>query len=102
MIDAEKTRRELMRWVILLSLHHGSPNFVYEELILSTVQGVISDATSLELRRHLDYLADRGLVDLTKEPSGHWHADLTRDGTDVVEYTVNCDPGIARPTKYWK
>ena len=22
-------------------------------------------------------------------------------GTDVAEYTVECDPGIARPQKYW-
>jgi hypothetical protein len=27
---------------------------------------------------------------------------LTRIGIDVVEYTVECDPGIARPKKYWK
>ena len=27
-------------------------------------------------------------------------ADLTRHGVDVAEYTVDCEPGIARPAKY--
>ena len=38
---------------------------------------------------------------LNKEPSGRWFAELNRHGTDVAEYTVECDPGIARPQKYW-
>ena len=33
--------------------------------------------------------------------AGRWFADLTRFGTDVAEYTIDCDPGIARPQKYW-
>ncbi|HDS5467820.1 TPA: hypothetical protein QHY01_004518, partial [Enterobacter asburiae] len=49
----------------------------------------------------LDYLADRKMVDLEKKPSGDWFADLTRLGVDLVEYTVECGPGIARPEKYW-
>ncbi|MNW20815.1 hypothetical protein D3C71_2213900 [compost metagenome] len=64
-------------------------------------QSEYPNATELELRRELDYLADRELVKLTKEPSGRWFATLTRYGTDVVEYTVDCEPGIARPSKYW-
>ena len=46
-------------------------------------------------------LADRKMVDLEKKPSGDWFADLTRLGVDLVEYTVECGPGIARPEKYW-
>ena len=49
----------------------------------------------------LDYLADRSLVELKKEPSGRWFADVTRYGVDIAEYTVDCQPGIARPVKYW-
>ena len=59
------------------------------------------DATPLELRRELDYLSDRDLVKLEKRPDGKWFADLTRYGTDVAEYTIDCEPGIARPVKYW-
>jgi hypothetical protein len=69
--------------------------------VLSVVQAVYPDATALELRRELDYLHDRRLVQVTKEPGGRWYAELTRYGVDVAEYTVDCAPGIARPTKYW-
>ena len=101
MIDQEKIRRESMRWLVILTLHNASPMGAYEELVLITVQGMFQDATALEARRALDYLSDRGLVALRKEPNGRWFSDLTRDGTDVAEYTVECDAGIARPPKYW-
>jgi len=101
MIDAEKIRRESMRWVVILTLHNASPMGAFEELVLATVQGMFHDASALEVRRVLDYLSDRELVKLDKQPSGRWFADLTRYGTDLAEYTVDCDPGIARPAKYW-
>ncbi len=101
MIDHMKTRRESMRWLVILTLNNARPIGAYEELVLSTILAIYLDATALEIRRELDYLADRVLVELRKEPSGRWFANLTRDGVDVAEYTVDCDPGIARPTKYW-
>ncbi len=101
MIDTAKVRRESMRWNILLILNNARPVGAYEELVLATLQSIYPDATALELRRELDYLADRELVALNKEPSGRWFAELNRHGTDVAEYTVECDPGIARPQKYW-
>ena len=30
-----------------------------------------------------------------------WTARLTRHGRDFVEYTIDAEPGIARPKKYW-
>ncbi len=101
MVDQEKVRRESMRWLIILTLNNANPIGAYEELVLATVQAMYPDATALEVRRALDYLSDRELVALVKEPGGRWFADLTRYGTDIAEYTVDCDPGIARPTKYW-
>ena len=101
MIVAAKALRESMRWYILLTLNNARPVDPHEAVVLSTIQGIYPDATPLELRRELDYLADRKLVELRKEPSGRWFADLTRYGVDVAEYTVDCDPGIARPAKYW-
>ena len=101
MIDTAKVRRESIRWNILLILNNARPCGTYEEVVLATLQSIYPDATALELRRELDYLADRRLVDLTREPGGRWFADLTRYGTDVAEYTVDCDPGIARPHNYW-
>lgn len=101
MIDQDKVRRENMRWLIILTLHNASPIGAYEELVLATIQAMYPDGTALEVRRAMDYLSDRELVKLTKEPSGRWFGDLTRIGTDLAEYTVDCDPGIARPAKYW-
>jgi hypothetical protein len=101
MIDQVKVRRESMRWLIILTLNNARTIGAYEELVLATIQAMYPDGSALEVRRELDYLADRGLVDLRKEPSGRWFADLSRDGVDVAEYTVECDAGIARPPKYW-
>lgn len=99
MIDPAKVRRESMRWYLLLTLYNAHPVGAYEELILSTIQGIYPDATRLEMQRELEYLSDRLLVCLDKQPDGRWHADLIRYGVDVVEYTVAIEPGIARPPK---
>ena len=100
-IDHSKVRRESLRWLILLTLNHARPIGAQESLILSTAQAIYADATALELRRELDYLEDRELVKLVKSPSGPWHAELTRHGVDIAEYTIDCEAGIARPAKYW-
>ena len=100
-IDMPKIRREGLRWLILLTLNNARPVGAYEGLILTVAQSEYPDATALELRRELDYLYDRKLIALKKEPSGRWFSDLTRFGTDIAEYTIDCAPGIARPAKYW-
>jgi len=99
-IDQTKQRREFMRWVMLLGLYNALPVGAWEEVLLSIVQGVWLDASPREARLALEYLSDRKLIELRKEPSGRWFADLNRYGVDVVEYTVPCEPGIARPEKY--
>jgi hypothetical protein len=100
-LDNEKIRRESLRWLILLALNNARPLGAYESVVLQVAQSVYIDATALELRRELDYLAGRALLSIAKEPSGRWHAELTHKGVDVTEYTVDCEPGIARPAKYW-
>ncbi len=100
-IDLEKQKREQLRWLILITLNAARPIGANEQLILQTVQGVPLAVTQLELRREIDYLEERGLVKVRNQHTGNWFAELTRDGVDVVEYTVECDPGVARPTKYW-
>lgn len=96
-----KVRRESMRWMILLTLNNARPIGAFESVILSVVQSEYPDATPLEVRRELDYLHDRELVKLDKQPSGKWFGELTRFGIDLAEYTIDCEPGIARPVKYW-
>lgn len=100
-IDYARLRREDLRWLILLTLNNARPFGAFEGLVLTVAQSVYPDATALELRRELDYLHERELIKLDKQPSGKWHAELSRFGVDVAEYTIVCEPGIARPAKYW-
>lgn len=101
MIDMEKQRREQLRWILMLALNHARPYGAAEIVLLGTAQGVYQDATALEIRRELTYLEDRCLVEIERSPAGTWRAELTRHGVDIAEYTVECQPGIARPPKYW-
>lgn len=101
MIDHEKNRREQLRWILLLALNHARPYGAAEVVLLGTAQGVYPDATALEVRRELDYLEGRRLVEVKRDPGGSWRATLTRHGVDFAEYTVEAQPGIARPQKYW-
>lgn len=99
-IDTAKQRREYIRWILLLALNNGRPEELNEIVLLLTVQAVYPSATSLEIRQQLDYLEERQLVKVRKKPDNTWYTSLTRDGIDVVEYTVDVEPGIARPAKY--
>lgn len=101
MTDIAKARREGMRWNIINTLNKARPYETNEALLLDVMRAIYPDSTGLEVRRELDYLADRGLAKIHKSPSGTWFADLTRYGIDIAEYTIDCDPGIARPVKYW-
>jgi hypothetical protein len=99
--DLARIRREALRWLILLTLNNARPLGCAEGPILSVAQTQYPDASPLEIRVNLDYLADRELVQVNRHPHGTWHAELTRHGVDVAEYTVDVQPGIARPAKYW-
>lgn len=100
-VDLEKSKREQLRWLVMETLNAGRPEAVNEHLMLQTVNEVQGGVTTLDVRRELDYLKDRELVEITERHAPVWMAKLTRHGVDVVEYTVPCDPGIARPQKYW-
>ena len=99
--DPEKSQRETLRWVLLLALNAAQPLGTGETVLMTTVNGVLPQITPHELRKALDYLAERELIHLTGRDSPQWWAKLTRYGVDIVEYTVDVHPGIARPPKYW-
>lgn len=98
----EKARREGMRWHLINTLNKARPYTSSEVFLLDVMRGIYPDATAIELRQQLDYLKDRRLLVLTKQPSGMWFADLNRLGVDIAEYTIECEAGIARPPKYWE
>lgn len=94
---AGRARRETTRWLLLLTLNIARPAPAHVGMLRSVVAAVYSDITELEVRRELDYLQGRTLITTRTDPLGTHHAKLERYGIDVVEYTVDCEPGIARP-----
>lgn len=97
--QADRSRREFIRWILLLAANINLPTHSTLRFLHQVVQGEYPDATELEVRRALDYLESRDLVKIMTSPVGHVTADLTRYGIDVAEYTIDCEPGIARPSK---
>lgn len=99
-----KARREWLRWLVLYVLKNATgvgcneTRLMYMLGAAEGIEGLIRD----ELRAALIYLKVRELITLENgDHVVHWHAQLTRVGIDVVEYTVPCDPGIARPPRDW-
>lgn len=101
LVDVEKSRRETLRWLVLLTLNAARPLGASEALIISAVREALPDVLQRELRNELNYLVERELIHLTQRDRPQWFAALTRTGMDIVEYTIPCEPGIARPDKYW-
>lgn len=100
-MDIEKARREELRWLILQALNAAQPVGAAETIVRNAIESVILDVTVLEIRNQLDYLAERDLVTITHRDTHVWFAKINRHGIDIVEYTVDCQPGVARPAKYW-
>ena len=98
--ELEQKEREEARWRILRVLDAGRPIGVNESILWRVLHDVKIGLSRIQMRRELEYLQDLGLAKLedieTETPS----AKLTAHGVDVVEYTVDSPPGIARPKKY--
>ena len=97
LLQISAARRGAMRWHLLAAINLSRPQGMYTTGLLPIIQSVYPDATELEIRRELDYLEERKLVKIERDPLDRWMVDLARYGIDVVEYTVDCDPGISRP-----
>ncbi len=100
-MDAMRIRRESLRWYIILALNNARPSELVEMVVQMTMRDLFPDVTPIEVRRALDYLENRGLVEIRKAATGVWWSSLTRYGIDMAEYNINCEAGIARPEKYW-
>lgn len=97
-VEIARARRETMRWMLLVVTNISRPRQINTAALLPIIQATYPDATHLEIRRELDYLEERELVKIAKDPLDNWYVELMRYGIEVVEYTCPCDPGIARPT----
>lgn len=102
MIDLDKTRREQTRWIVLQTAHISGAAGTSESTVAIVLQNIKLWQGPDRLRRELDYLEGRNLITVEgKNLSPDWGVKLTRYGYDLVDYTVECEPGIARPQKYW-
>ena len=95
-VQIAHARRGAMRWHLLAAINLSRPTGMYTGGLLPIIQSVYPDATEHELRRELDYLEERELVHIAKDPLDRWMVELARYGIDVAEYTVDCDAGISR------
>lgn len=97
-----QARRAGMRWLILLVLNNARPTSYSLRPVFDVVQSQYPDVSRQELCAELDYLEKRELVQIARRPDGDWSCSLTRYGIDMAEYTIDCEPGIARPSKtFW-
>ena len=97
--QATLDRSAFMRWIVLLAMNINRPTHATLHFLRQVVRGEYADATELQVRRELDYLESRDLVKVFTDPLGQVSAELTRFGIDIAEYTVDVEPGIARPPK---
>src|SRR6266705_5648210 len=96
-VDLEQKQREDARWRMLRVLDAGRPIGVNETIVWRVLHDVKIGLSQMQIRRELKYLQDLGLVYIQGEGSETWSANLTASGVNIVEYTVECPPGIARP-----
>lgn len=95
-MDARIKNRKRLRGYILraLNLFYPSPTSV-ESLQSSMLATLLTE--SLDILPYLDYLRDRGYVDINKTTTDYGlrltYVKLTSKGIDVLEGTI-CDPGV--------
>ncbi len=100
-IDLEQKQREEARWRILRVLDAGRPIAVSENIVWRVLHDVRLPMSITGVRREFDYLRNLGLIEIENELSETWFAKLTARGVDIVEYTLDAPPGVARPRRYW-
>ena len=96
-VDVARTRREDIRWQIVLTLNNARPlgrsrSWRWPWCGPSTRMPAARScgANSITSRA-------RELVKIRRQPDNRWHADLSRNGIDLAEYTIDCEP--ARPAR---
>lgn len=100
-VDLEKNEREEMRWRILKVLHAGAPWPVSEGLLQAALDDAALRVSPSELRKQMVYLEGKALLTVHQKDGPVWLAQLTPDGTDVVDYTAACPTGVRRPNKWY-
>ncbi len=98
-VNTDRATREELRWVLLRALWYARPLGCNENILRITAQDGSLPVTTLMIRQELNYLSKCKLVQLNNKLSV-WHAELTADGENVVDYRTDCPLGIARPQQW--
>jgi len=88
-----------LRWSLLRTTHVGGYLGATETMCREVAAAEFLGVTRDDIRDQLDYLERRKLADVTRHEIDPWRVRLTRYGTDLVEYQVECDAGIRRPPR---
>lgn len=90
MLDMNAINAKAMRWHILKLLHMSNsikhPNT--ERCLVIGLQGIGWPATTNDVRRQLEYLKARGLIEILNQDKDIWSANILPDGIDIIEGTT--------------
>ena len=86
-----------LRWTILRTLMVGGHMGATDKMCLDVARAEYIGVTIERVRTEIDYLEGRKLIETERSEIRAWRAKLTRYGRDLVDYEVDCEPGITRP-----
>lgn len=86
-----------LRWTLLRTLMIGGHIGATDQMCLDVARAEYIGVSRERVRTELDYLESRKLVTIERSEMRAWRAKLTRYGRDLVDYEVDCEPGITRP-----
>ena len=87
------------RWAIMRTLRVGGHLGATEIMIREALVGDYLAITKRWIRDQLVYLESRKLVAIERSEIEAWRAELTRHGSDIVDYQVPVCAGIRRPPR---
>ncbi|MBW8034206.1 MAG: hypothetical protein FVQ79_00630 [Planctomycetes bacterium] len=103
MSNLELQRNRLRRLRVLQILYSDRPEMIGEGMIFQLLrQDADLDPTQDGVRRSLDYLEQRGYVQITNKDSKIWIAKITADGVDYLEGPDPGVQGMAHPSEFMR
>lgn len=88
-----------LRWAILRTVMVGGHLGATETMVLDVARAEYLTMERGALRDEIAYLESRNLVVVERSEVQPWRLTLTRYGRDLVDYTCDVAPGIARPPR---
>lgn len=99
MRDMEPLQLLGLRWILLQAVHATVGIGATERMCLDAGQAAYPQVGPARVRAELEYLESHALVMLRRSEIRPWHASITGEGRDVVEYVAAAPNGIARPPR---